>query len=197
MGSITKRILLVRHGHHAEVGHVLSGRSAIALSDEGRTQAAAVARYLAATQVDAIYGSPRPRTIETAEAIAASRGLAVQRADALDEVDFGRFAGRRFADLDGDRDWARWNVERATARCLGGETMGEAIDRAAAFLFALGAGTIVCVSHCDIIRGVVAHVLGLPLHRIFSLGCDPASLTRLDFDGQDVRVDTLNEQPWR
>ncbi|KTT73138.1 histidine phosphatase family protein [Sphingomonas endophytica] len=187
-----RRVLLVRHGHHAEVGRVLSGRSDIALDARGRAEAMAVAQHLAGTPIDRLFSSPRARTVDTALAF----GEQVRVAAALDEVDFGTFTGRTFAALDGDADWRRWNAERGSFRCPGGETMGEAVARAVGFVAALGVGVSVCVTHCDIIRGVVAHYLGLPLDRIFALGCDPGSVTTLMLEGQGARLATLNERPW-
>ena len=80
----------------------------------------------AGADVRALFSSPRQRTQETAAPIAATLGLPVQTVAALDEIDFGTFTGRNFADLDGDPDWHRWNAERGSVRCPEGETMVEA-----------------------------------------------------------------------
>lgn len=193
---MTPLLLLARHGAHAEVGHVLSGRSEIALSERGHDEAAALARHLAGVELSAIYASPRRRTVETAAAVAQPRGIAVVDAPALDEIDFGAFAGRDFAALAEDPDWQRWNAERGSARCPGGETMAEAVARAVGFLASVGAGTTLCVTHCDIIRGAVAHWLGLGFERMFQLGCDPGSVTTLALDERGgATLVALNERP--
>lgn len=193
---MTRLLLLARHGTHAEVGHVLSGRSEIALSTRGHDEAAALARHLARVDVSAIYASPRRRTVETAAAVAQSRGIDVVHAPALDEIDFGAFTGRDFASLADDPDWQQWNAERGSARCRGGETMSEAVARAIGFLAAVGEGTSLCVTHCDIIRGVVAHWLGLGFERMFQLGCDPGSVTTLALDERGgATLVALNERP--
>lgn len=186
--------MLARHGHHAEVGRVLSGRSTISLDAQGRAEAAGLARLVAGRGVTRIVSSPRARTIETAAIVGAALGSAVEEAAALDEVDFGRFTGRAFADLDGDAEWDAWNARRDIARCPGGETMAEAVARAVGFVAALSEGVTLCVSHCDMIRGVVAHWLGMPMTRIFQLGCDPGSVTTLVLDGKGARLVALNER---
>lgn len=185
---------LVRHGTHEEVGRVLSGRSDIALNEPGRAEAEAVARWFAATPPRSLHSSPRARALETAVPLAAMSGLAVVTAPALDEIDFGAFTGRAFAALDGDPDWDRWNRERERARCPGGETMGEAVQRALDYLSAIAAtdAPAVCVTHCDIVRGVVTDRLGLPPGRLLTLGCDPGSITTLAFDGGEARLLALN-----
>lgn len=193
---MTRLLLLARHGTHAEVGHVLSGRSEIALSGRGQDEAAALARYLAGIELGAVYASPRRRTVATAAAVAQPRGVDVLNAPALDEIDFGAFTGRDFVALADDPAWQRWNAERGSARCPGGETMGEAVARAVGFLAAVDEGTTLCVTHCDIIRGVVAHWIGLGFERMFQLGCDPGSVTTLALDERGgATLVALNERP--
>jgi broad specificity phosphatase PhoE len=189
-------VILVRHGTHREVGKVLSGRSDIGLSEVGRAETRALVDALDNSAVASLHSSPRRRAAETIAPIAERRGLAVQTAPALDEIDFGTFAGRRFAELDGDPEWFRWNAERGSAHCPDGETMGEAIARASAYIQALSPqdSPAVCVTHCDIIRGLVAQQLGLSLDRLFAFDCAPASRTTLELSSGGVRLIALNER---
>jgi broad specificity phosphatase PhoE len=191
-----RQVILVRHGTHDEVGRVLSGRSAIALNQRGLAQAWNVAAALEHAELASLHTSPRRRAAETIAPIARDRHLPVRTSGALDEIDFGGFTGRTFAELDGDPDWQRWNAERGTARCPGGETMAEAVARAAGYLAALGPEDFpaLCVTHCDVIRGIVAHVLGLDLAHMFRFECDPASLTTLDLTDGRMRLIALNER---
>lgn len=191
---MSRIVHLVRHGTHAEVGRVLSGRSEIDLNAEGAMQADAVGALLEGVPVATIHSSPRRRAWRTAAPLAAARGLEVRLADALDEIDFGAFAGRSFGALDGDAEWHRWNAERVAARCPGGETMAEAVGRARAYLFALDAAATpaVCFTHCDIIRGLVAATLEVGFDRIHAMACDPGSCTTLAIDAG--RLVTINAQ---
>jgi len=195
---MTARILLARHASHAELGLRLSGRSEIPLDARGRAEAQALANHLATAPIESIHSSPRRRTYETATAVATTKRLDVRTAPALDEIDFGRFAGRNFAELDNDVDWQRWNADRGTMRCPDGETMTEAVERAMAYLRSLAevGRSALCVTHCDVIRGVVAVVLGLGFDRMFALECYSASLTTLLFQGDEVRLVSLNEHGW-
>ena len=185
---------LVRHGSHQEVGKVLSGRSEIPLDGNGRHEAVQAVKLLADLSIVSIHSSPRRRAWETALPLARSRGLDVQHADALDEIDFGSFSGRAFAALDADPDWQSWNAARGTTRCPGGETMAEAVARARDYLLSLPGTAMpaVCFTHCDIIRSVVADLLGLGLDRIFQLDCDPGSVTTLAIDAGGTRLLGLN-----
>lgn len=192
---LSATILLVRHGSHAEVGHVLSGRSEIALSDAGRAEAARLARRLADLPLAAVHSSPRRRARETAEIIAAPHGLPVEIADALDEIDFGAWAGRSFAALAPDPLWRRWNSARGAASAPGGEDMHAATARALGHIEAGREGLHAMVSHCDVIRGVVAHYLGLDVDRLLTFDVDPASVTTLALHDGGARLVALNERP--
>jgi len=186
---------LVRHASHAELGGVLSGRSEIGLSARGRAQAEGLAHRLARHRLSAIHSSPR-RARETAEAVAKAQGLDVEIVDALDELDFGRWMGLSFARLAGDPGWKRWNDDRATACPPGGESMAAAVERAVGHVEATAAaekGAVLIVSHGDIIRGVIAHYLGLPLGRLLAFDVEPASISTLSVGSWGGRLISLNE----
>lgn len=187
---------LVRHGSHPEVGHVLSGRSEIGLDDPGREQAQRLARRHAGLSVDAVYASPRPRAKQTAAPIADACARPVQVDGALDEIDFGSWTGKAFGALDGDPAWRRWNEARDLARPPGGETMAAATSRAIGAVERIASrvpGLAVVVSHCDIIRGVIAHYLGLAQDRLLSFDVDPASVSRISIGRWGGRVLSVNE----
>jgi broad specificity phosphatase PhoE len=134
--------------------------------------------------------------VETAEAVAAVHGLPIVSCPALDEIDFGDWTGREFAALDADPAWQAWNVKRGTARVPGGESMAEAIDRAWPALVREGVGAMLCVTHCDVIRGLVARLIGLPIDRMLDFDCAPGSLTTLSLYGNGGgRLVSLNEHP--
>jgi ribonuclease H / adenosylcobalamin/alpha-ribazole phosphatase len=202
-GCYEMRIYLVRHGSHGDVGVRLTGRGGGGLTDAGRAEAAAAAAVLAGRGVAAIWSSPQARTRETAAIVGAACGVPVRIADALDEIDFGDWTGRRFDALAGDPAWDAWNARRGTAMPPGGETMAAATARAVRFVEELAShhplasgevgkrvstsldtngavGPVACVSHCDVIRGVVAHYLGLSLDNLLRFEIAPASITTLD-----------------
>jgi broad specificity phosphatase PhoE len=190
-------VLLIRHATTAHVGRILTGRSGgVSLADIGRAEAAALARRLAPARLDAIRTSPRERAAETAAAIAADRSLVPEAVGDLDEIDFGAFTGKSFAELEGDPDWRRWNEARDVARAPGGETMAEAQGRIVRQLEAVreafAGGTVALVSHADMIKAAVAHVLDLSLSAIHRFEIDPASVTRVLVERWGSRLLSLN-----
>jgi probable phosphoglycerate mutase len=174
----------VRHAAHGDLGHRLTGRGPEGgLSAEGRGQAEALARELGAERLAAVYASPRLRTRQTAERVAEPHGLSVIVADALDEIDFGEWTGKSFAELDGQAEWELWNRERSRACCPGGESMAAALARAAGFIEELAGRhdgqSVAVVTHCDIIRALLCREHGRSLDDILSFEAGPASVTKL------------------
>jgi probable phosphoglycerate mutase len=196
---VSTTVLLVRHAAHAELGEVLSGRRRdVALSQEGLEQAAIVADLLGTLPIAAVYSSPTERARVTAGEIAEPHELGVRTVEGLDEIDFGQWSGARFSDLEGDEDWQRWNEERGSARCPGGESMNEAIQRAGSALEEIANShdgeTVAVVTHCDIIRGLLAHYLGMPFDNVLRFDVDPASVSTLDIGRWGARVRAINER---
>lgn len=170
----------------------------MALSDTGLEQSAIVADLLGTHPVAAVYSSPLERASETASDIAEPHELQVRIVEGLDEIDFGEWTGARFSELEGDEDWQQWNEQRGSARCPGGESMVEAVERAKAAVEGIAAAhdgeTVVAVTHCDIIRGLIAHYLGMPLDNVLRFDVDPASISTLELGRWGARVRSINER---
>lgn len=167
------------------------------LTDTGNRLADAVAARLSGEAIERVEASPLERTMDTAQKIAAAAGCAVEPAEALIEIDFGDWTGRSFDELEGDPGWRHWNERRAEACCPGGERMADAQARFVEHLFASAArhsGTIAMVTHCDIIRAGVAHVLGVSLDHVHRFEVAPASITELAIDRGGARLVQLNER---
>ena len=191
-------ILLVRHALCDPVGHSIAGRmQGVHLNAEGREQCAALAQRLATGPLSAVYTSPMERARETAEAIAGPRSFTPCVHEGLNEIDFGEWTGRSFAELEHDSLWHRFNSFRGGTRIPGGEMMIEAQARAVAAVTDLAerhrSQTIAAVSHGDVIRGILLHYLGMPLDFVHRLVVEPASVNVLDVSGDGARVSSLSQ----
>jgi 2,3-bisphosphoglycerate-dependent phosphoglycerate mutase len=82
-------LVLVRHALPVRDDAGDGGRADPRLADRGREQAARVVQALAADPVDGVYSSPLRRAWETAEPVAAHRGLTVEVTEGLAEFDAG------------------------------------------------------------------------------------------------------------
>ena len=194
-------ILLLRHGAADHLGRGLAGRApGLHLNAAGREQAAALADLLADAALAAVYTSPLERSRETAAPIAARHGVEVRVSGSFDEVDFGDWTGLSFDVLDGREDWRRWNERRGSARPPGGESMDDVVARATAGLDELTErhphGRVVVVSHCDVIRPLLARALGFPLDHCLRLAIDPASVSVLEVSRWGSRVLVVNRTLW-
>ncbi|MBY3179029.1 histidine phosphatase family protein [Rhizobium leguminosarum] len=196
---MTITLFLVRHAAHDNVGNFLAGCTAgISLGEAGRLQVQRLGQRLRREDINEIYTSPRERTRETAEGIASACGLSLpQTDDALDEVNFGDWSGKTFEVLNDDPLWRRWNTTRSLTRTPGGETMLDVQARIFGLMESLASGgskkRIALVSHADVIKAAVSHVLGLPIDAWPRFDIAPASVTTVVIGDWGAKVMTLNE----
>jgi len=159
----------VRHGQTPSTGQRLPGRApGLHLSDAGRDEAAAAAARVAELKrVDAVYTSPLERARETAGPIAAARKIKPTVDRGLLECDFGEWTGTELKKLMKLPEWRTVQGYPSGFRFPGGESFLEMQDRIVGAVGRLvdrhRGGVVVCVSHADPIKSVVAQAVGTPL----------------------------------
>lgn len=186
-------LLLIRHAETDAVGVRLAGRApGHNLNAAGRSAAERLGTALSPLPLAAVYASPRERAQQTAAAVALAHRLTVHTLEAIDELDFGEWTERSFAELEDDPSWHRWNASRGTARIPGGETMLEVQQRVVNALERVAAAhageTIAAVSHADVIRAALTLWLGIPLDELLQVEVAPASVHAVRFEGEARRV---------
>lgn len=182
------RVHLVRHAAFDGVGRILAGRApGVHLSAAGRAQAQRLAHALAHEPIAAVYTSPLERAQETAMILAGPHGVEPSLAPAFIEVDFGEWTGSDSHDLEVHSVWQDFNTLRSLTRIPGGEHMLETQTRAVAGLLELRhsheGATIAIVSHADVIRAVLGHVLGMPMDYLLRLAIAPATYSTIELRG--------------
>lgn len=175
-------LLLVRHGSTDLTAKQLVGRTrGVHLNAEGRKQADSLVERLEGVPIDAIYSSPLERAVETATPLALHRALEVRPDDSFSEVDYGAWAGQEYKVLRRTELWRRVQLRPADARFPGGEAVREAQGRVVAGIEALAGAhprdTIAMVSHADMIKAAIAHLVGLHLDMFQRLAVAPASVS--------------------
>jgi probable phosphomutase (TIGR03848 family) len=193
-------LFLVRHAVTAHTGHRLSGwMEGIPLSEEGTAQARALAQMLKGVPFKAIYSSPIDRTLETANAIAATRNLRVRRTKALGEVDYGSWTNRPMKALAKTKLWSQIQRWPSNARFPDGETLREVQARALAEVERIVAehpkDTICCVSHGDVIKLLIAHYMGVHIDLFQRIVVSPASVSVVSVSDHGPFVVTVNSMP--
>jgi probable phosphomutase (TIGR03848 family) len=191
-------LLLIRHAVTQATGKRLSGATpGIHLSEEGRSQAAHLSARLAPLRLAGVYTSPLERCVETAEVIAAGRGLEVQPHPGLVEVEYGTWTGRPLSQLARSALWSRIQQSPSSVRFPGGETLTEVQRRCAAALDELAArhprGIVAAVSHADVIRLAVAHYAGVHIDLFQRIIVSPASVTAIGLGDRIPRILRTND----
>lgn len=196
-GSPT-RLLLLRHGQtELSIARRYSGRGNPVLTEEGRRQADAAARYLGASGgVAAVVSSPLERAYETAAAAGKALGVDVRVDDDLIETDFGEWEGLTFAEA-AQRDpelHRRW-LRDTSVEPPGGESfdaVAHRVRRARDRIIAeYGDATVLVVSHVTPIKTILRLALDAGEGILYRLHLDLASLSIAEFysdGGSSVRL---------
>ena len=191
-------LLLVRHGHTDAAGKRLTGRApGVHLNELGRGQAERLVERLDGVRIDTIVSSPLERCRETAAPLAKARGHAVDVGRAFIEVGYGEWTGRSISQLRRTKLWRRVMSAPSNVRFPGGESLLEVQVRAVDASFDIAArharGTVLVVSHADVIRLLVAHLAGMHADHLQRLSIDTASITAVSISDGFPRLLTVNE----
>jgi phosphoserine phosphatase len=197
------RIFLVRHGETEwnRLGR-FQGRNDQPLNGEGRKQAQALAEALKDENFTALYASPLPRSMETAQFIKAFHPAApLIEEPRLMEMDLGDFEGmdgRLWMEAHGDFVKA-WANNPGLVRMPGGESLEEVQLRAVEALTAVtakhepGSSLLLC-SHNFVLLTILCHALEIPLDRFREVKKGTASFSILSWAEGRFRVEVINER---
>ncbi len=187
-------VLLVRHGRSgANSNGVLAGRSAgVDLDEGGQQQAAATGRRLAGLPITSVVSSPLERCRQTAAALRAEIGGAVevQIDDRLIECGYGDWTGAELKKLSKDPLWKVVQGHPSAATFPAGESIRQmqlrAVDAVRDWDARVSSGfgpqsLWVAVSHGDVIKAVIADALGAHLDHFQRIVVDPASVSVISY----------------
>jgi len=194
-------IYIVRHGQ--SLGNLkggFAGHTDFPLSDLGKTQARMTADYLKDTQIDAVLSSTLTRAKQTAEPIAADRGLSVIPCPEFIEMNFGDWEGKPLDAVEEEYNGAVtvWKTTMYKTVCPNGESTVECYNRAVRALENAAkqyADKDICiVSHGALIKCMHCHLLGLPIEELQSvMWADNASVMTIENDNGNL---TLIREPY-
>jgi probable phosphoglycerate mutase len=191
--------LLIRHGEtdYNKKMHIAGRLPNVHLTKKGRQQAQSLADKLANAPIKAIYSSPLERTLETAEPLAKALKLEVIPMPGLLETDCGEWQGQSIKKLRRQKIWQSVQLHPTLFHFPGGESIADCQHRMVQVLESLRLkyspqDMLVCFSHSDPIKQVVAYYLGLPLDNFQRLCIDTASITALQITEDGSRLIMLN-----
>jgi broad specificity phosphatase PhoE len=186
---------------HARVAYFAGGRAVrpdlVSLTPEGREEARATAKVLAGIDFDRVITSGLPRTVETAELVAP--GVEHEAWPELREIE-----GGRLGDLPEDELEAAFvaffkDVVPEETRFLGGETVGELLDRVVPALERLLADpawdVALLVLHGGVNRAILSYALTRGRLYLGNFEQAPACVNVLD-GGEDWVVRAVTVTPY-
>jgi len=194
------KIVLTRHGHVEGIKpERFRGRQPLDLTTLGRAQAQAVAQRIAAAwRPTHIYTSPMGRCIETAAAIAKACGIAAKTCDDLNDIDYGAWQFKTFADAKAQDPtlFAAWFATPQLVRFPNGESLQDLAARVANAVRMVLARhpdeTVVLVGHDSVNRALLLGFLDLPPSAYWRLGQEPCCLNEIDVIAGIVTVRGMN-----
>jgi alpha-ribazole phosphatase len=191
------RIVLIRHAEPEESARGLCyGTLDVGLSDEGLANAGRLASSLAGMSCDAVYASPRRRTIQTAAPLARAHALTTIVEDDLREIDFGDFEGRRYDEIATTHPdvYRQWMEAPTTVTFPGGESYEDLRARALRSLAQIGHAhdCAVVVTHGGVVRACLAEWLSMPSESIFRLDQSYCGITIVEWLGDTPVVRLMN-----
>jgi probable phosphoglycerate mutase len=168
-----------------------------ALTPEGREEARATAELLAGIDFDRVITSGLPRTVETAELVAP--GVEHEAWPELREIEGGRLGDLREDELEAAFVGFFKDVVPEETRFLGGETVGELLDRVVPALERLLADpawdVALLVLHGGVNRAILSYALTRGRLYLGNFEQAPACVNVLDV-GEDWVVRAVNVTPY-
>ena len=177
-----KLIIFVRHGEsEMNVAKIETNElDKYPLTVRGRTQVERVTQELKSVQPNALYSSPILRAVQTAGIISHRLNIPVQVNQALAERDQGKVNGMRVPTFEEEVDLY------SAADQYDIEPISSITKRVVEFMDGLGPGISLAITHGDIIRAALAHVLGIADDEFSSYGmlAENATMTVIKFQSK-------------
>jgi probable phosphomutase (TIGR03848 family) len=199
-------VILIRHAHSvANEKGILAGRSSgVVLSKLGKQQAIDLKKRLGDMKFKCISVSPLERCFATIQPWIKAAGVSDKNIDfdeGLSEVDYGSWTGKKLSVLSLKKEWRV--VQRTPSKMVfpDGEALIAVQRRAKKSLMnaikKAGNGSVLIVSHGDVIKSLIASALELELDKFQKIVIDPASISVLDYHKGSFRLLHINDSSTR
>ncbi len=184
---MNKEIYLIRHTTPDVEKGTCYGQTDLALAESFQTELAEVQATLPALHDLPIYTSPLQRCRLLAEALAYPLGLALTQDTRLMEMHFGAWEMQKWADIPPEilQNWMKDFVETPAPE---GESHRLVHQRVVSFweeLTALPAQTMLVVTHYGVIQSLLAHLLHIPLDKLFKIDMGFGAVVRVTWGAED------------
>ncbi len=193
------QLYLLRHAQsEANQSGILAGPdNSVNLSYKGRNQSLKVSKHLKNIDFREIYCSPITRCIQTIEPFLGSRKeIPLIHEERIKEMNYGSWNGKLLEELSKKRDWQK--IQKAPSKFTfpDGESFNQLRKRVSSFLTDIEGkdGSILIVSHGDVIKMILACTLSLPTDKFQNFVITPASISIVNYDHRNRSVISLNQK---
>ena len=185
------KLFMIRHGETtANASSVYSGHSAVMLTEEGRSQALAIAPVLKQISIDRVYSSDLRRVVDTQ--MLALPGWDVIRTPLLREFDVGSLEGKPYGVLPKELVADYQSSKRYAP--FGGESVPEVCERVRQFIRILEQDpceNVVAFTHNGVLNTILQIVLGAEIDRS-AVKNNNCGIHVYEFTGEKWRLIALN-----
>ncbi|MFF2089419.1 histidine phosphatase family protein [Paenibacillus sp. NPDC058174] len=198
----TTTIFFVRHGQTQwNLEQKMQGHMDSPLTPEGRRQAARLADRLHTVKFDAIYASPSPRALTTAQIISGSTAENIVKLDELKEIHMGLWEGQHVPAIQNEyaEEWEHFFEQPHLYRPSGqGETYAELLNRGVAavekILQDCKGKNVLVVSHRMTLKTIMNQYSGKQLSEMGNLPDVPsASLSKIVFHNSEPTIELYGD----
>jgi probable phosphoglycerate mutase len=197
-------ILLIRHGETAwNAERRLQGHLDIPLNEEGERQARLLGEALASEPIDLVVASDLQRARQTAQAVAALRGMPLLIEPGLRERCYGGFEGLLYSEIEQrfPVEFAAWQARDVDAILPSGKNRGESFRqfyaRATDAILGLArtypGRTLAVVAHGGVLECAYRMAGKLPLETPRDFKVYNASINRFRVDEDGLVLDSWGE----
>ncbi len=173
-----KRIFFMRHGDTGQRGRYI-GSTDIALSERGIAQLQQIAPTIHTMSIDLVLVSPLYRCLQSLEIL----GLTGEKEPLLQEVDFGLWEGKTFAEI--AAQYPEYIEKWATDKNFSfpqGESLAafrSRIRQLASRLYNEGVSSIFLMAHGGVLRALICELLHLPMENYLLFDVAPGHLSEI------------------
>lgn len=196
------KLYFLRHGQtDCSKANLYCGSLDPDLTESGTQMAQAFADRYRTFTWDAVYVSPRKRTIATAKPLCDMTQTEMRLREGLIEIDYGKWEGETVQTVQTTYrdDYVKWLTEPAWNPPTGGETAVEVASRSALVITEIqqqhSTGNVLIVSHKATIRIILCNLLGIDLGRFRDRIAAPvASVSVVKFDEHGPLLEQLGNR---
>ncbi len=177
------------------------GRTDIGLNQRGLKQAELISDYLRNKNISAVYSSNLKRAYQTACIIAKQNSLEVKKDERFNEVDFGKWEGMTFEQL--QKKYPKLAQEYLSdplnVKIPGGESLlkfRKRVNEALKKILAKEKGTVVIVSHAGVNRIIICNLLKLSLSYFWQIKQDIGAINIIEIHKKTNIIFLINHTLW-